>query len=181
MFDLNSKLQGVDQLQASLKALPPELAHKALSKSLMAGAQVIADEMSAEAPREKDIGPRQKNDQHLADAIVIKQEKNPVGSAAEVYVGPAKSVVAKARWIEYGAAAHAIVTKLTKAMRKFGQARKGVLASADQVFGSHVSHPGVHPKPFMRPAFAKAGPEAVAAISEALKPEIQAAAKKVKK
>jgi HK97 gp10 family phage protein len=181
-MDLDLKVTGLDQLAQNLTAFTKEIQDRALNSALVAGAQVVAKEMAAQSPRSHDIGPRQKNDQHIADSIVIKTESKPVGSAAEVYVGPSKSVSSKARWMELGAAAHAIVAKLTRQMMKSGVAAKKVLASSSQVFGSHVEHPGVHPRPFMRPALDASAKDALDAMKQSLaqsmKDAIRRAAKK---
>jgi HK97 gp10 family phage protein len=182
MFDMDLKVEGLDQLGQNLTAFTKEIQDKALNKMLLAGAQPVADEMAAQAPREHDIGPRQKQDVHIADNIVIKVEPNPQGSEAEVYVGPGKRTAYKANWIEFGAAAHAIVTKLTRSMKKSGQGRKKVLASSSQVFGTHVEHPGLNPRPFIRPALNAASGKAVAAmkasLAKSMKDAIRRAAKK---
>jgi HK97 gp10 family phage protein len=182
MFNMDLKVEGLDQLAQNLTAFSADIQQNALNKMLLAGAKPIADEMAAQAPREHDIGPRQHADVHIADSIVIKVEHNPNGSEAEVYVGPSKRVSWKANWIEFGAAAHAIVTKMTRSMRKSGDKRKKVLASSSQVFGTHVQHPGLSPRPFIRPALDAAGKTAVDAMKQSLaksmKDAIRRAAKK---
>jgi HK97 gp10 family phage protein len=182
MFDMDLKVEGLDQLAQNLSAFTAEIQDKALNTMLLAGAQPIAKEMAAQAPREHDIGPRQHADVHIADSIVIKLERKSIGSEAEVYVGPSKRVSWKANWIEFGAAAHAIVTKLTRSMRKAGDKRKKVLASSSQIFGTHVQHPGLSPRPFIRPALDTAGKDAVDAMKKSLaasmKNAIRRAAKK---
>jgi HK97 gp10 family phage protein len=181
MFDFDLKVNGMDQLGQNLSAFTAEIQDKALEKMLLAGAQPIAKEMEAQAPREHDIGPRKHEDVHIADSIVIKVERKPIGSDAEVYVGPSKRVSWKANWIEFGAAAHAIVTAMTKKMSKFGIKQKKVLASSSQIFGTHVQHPGVHPKPFIRPALDAAGPDAIAAMKTSLAKSIKDATRRASK
>jgi HK97 gp10 family phage protein len=175
-MDLSANVTGLDQLMKNLAAIAPELEKKALNEALVAGGHVIADEMAAEAPRAHDIGPRQKADQHIADSINVQVEKNPVGAAAEVYVGPSKAVTHKARWQEFGVTAHAIITKRAK---KGLSAGPKVLASQDAIFGTHVSHPGEAPRPFMRPALAASGAAAIQRIKESLAGSLAAAAKKL--
>ncbi|HEY2361201.1 MAG TPA: HK97-gp10 family putative phage morphogenesis protein [Candidatus Angelobacter sp.] len=179
MIDL--QLQGFDQLTQNLKAFANELQDTMLTNSLVAGAQEVKTEMQAQAPREKDVGPRQKGYQHIADNIVIKAEKNPNGSAAEVYVGPGKSTSYKARWIELGVTAHAIVARMTRQMRKQGIKSKKVLASADQIFGTHIEHPGLSPRPFMRPALQASAERAIAAMRDSLAKNLKAAIRKASK
>lgn len=181
MFDLDLKVNGMDQLGQNLSAFTADIKKNALTKMLLAGAQPVADEIAAQAPREHDIGPRQKNDVHIADNIVIKVEPKPNGSDAEVYVGPGKRTSWKANWIEFGATAHAIVTRMTRAMRKAGDKGKKVLASASQVFGTHVEHPGVHPKPFIRPALNAAGDKAIAAMKDSLANSVKTATRNASK
>jgi HK97 gp10 family phage protein len=182
MVELSLGVNGIDQLSKSLQALGPELAKKALNDALKAGALPIAQEMQDRAPREDDIGPRQKKDIHLADSITISVEKNPVGSAAEVYVGPSKSVTHKARWIELGVAVHAIALKMTRKMRKAGIKAKQVLTDGQGTFfGTHVNHPGFRPKPFMRPALDTRAKDAIEAARQSLVEGVAAAARKVNK
>jgi HK97 gp10 family phage protein len=176
--DLNLNVQGLDQLEQNLKAFSADIQEKALNTALVEGARVIAAEMKAEAPRGHDIGPRAKTEQHVADSIVIKVEPKPIGSAAEVYVGPSKRVSSKARWLELGAAAHGIVARLTRSMRKRGEKAKKVLASPDHIFGTHVQHPGIRPRPFMRPALDVSAKDAIEAIANSLKKSIAAAARR---
>jgi HK97 gp10 family phage protein len=181
MFDLDLKVNGMDQLGQNLKAFTADVQQNALEKMLLAGAQPIATEMEAQAPREHDIGPRKHEDVHIADSIVIKVERKPNGSDAEVYVGPSKRVSYKANWMEFGAAAHAIVTRMTRAMRKAGDAGKKVLASSSHVFGTHVEHPGLTPRPFIRPALDAAGPDAINAMKASLAKSIQDATRRANK
>jgi HK97 gp10 family phage protein len=178
MVDIDLTTSGLPDLQDNLKAFATEIQQKLLTNSLVAGAQEVKGEMQAQAPRSHNIGPRQKSDQHIADDIVIKIEKNPIDSAAEVYVGPGKSVSSKARWIELGVTAHAIVTRLTKLMRKQGDTGKKILASSSQIFGTHVEHPGLSPRPFMRPALQASARKAITAMRDSLAAGISAAAKK---
>jgi HK97 gp10 family phage protein len=178
MFDLDLNVTGIPQLQQNLQQFGQEIQDKGLNDMLVAGAKVIATEMKVQAPRAHDIGPRKKNDKHIADSIVIKVEPKPIGSAAEVYVGPSKNVSYKARWQEFGVTAHAIVAKLTRRMMKAGIAAKKVLASSDQVFGTHVEHPGEQPRPFMRPALDASGKDAVEAMKQSLIKSIAAATKR---
>lgn len=181
MVDFDLKLNGMDQLGKTLSAFTADIQQNALEKMLKAGAQPIADEMASQAPREHDIGPRRHDDVHIGDSIVIKVEHNPNGSDAEVYVGPSKRVSWKANWIEFGAHAHAIVTRMTRAMRKAGDKGKKVLASPSQIFGTHVQHPGVNPKPFIRPALDVAAPAAIEAMKKSLAKSIKDATRRVSK
>lgn len=167
---LNIDIKGLDQLGDALMKLPTEIAQKELTNALLAGGQVVADEMSAQAPRAADIGPRPKNDPHIADSIVVQAEKKVIGSAAEVYVGPNSAVGWRARFIELGTTAHAIIKK-----------RKKVLSDGISIFGTKVQHPGERPKPFMRSSLAVSANDALKAIKEKLAEGIQRAAKRVKK
>jgi HK97 gp10 family phage protein len=164
-MDITIEVKGLDQLEKNLQALPIELASKALVDSLVAGGNVLAVAMAALVP----VGETH-DGFHIANEIVVQVEKHPVGSAAEVYVGPSKRVAYRARWQEFGTAAHAITIK-----------RKKVLAGKTDVFGTKVEHPGERPRPFMRTALQAAGAEAVEAIKVKLADGIQKAAAKVNK
>lgn len=181
---LDIQIKGLDKLGEALQQLPIEIAQKELTNALKAGGNVVADEMEARAPREQDIGPRPKGYQHIADDIHVQAEKNVIGSAAEVYVGPGKDTDWKARWIEFGARAHVLVARRKKVLadQAAGLIFGGKVAFVDgKRTGKAVVHPGVHPRPFMRPALAAAAGDALKAIKDALADGIKRAAKRVKK
>jgi HK97 gp10 family phage protein len=161
-------VRGGEELYQALRQLPIDLQAAELGKALKAAGNTVADEMAIQAPREHSIGPRERGHEHLADSIVVVEERKPIDSAAEVYVGPNKNTGWRARFIEFGAAVHAIVKK-----------RKKVLASPDQVFGTHVDHPGVKPVPFMRRALDVSGPEAIKVFREQLAQGIKRVAAKL--
>jgi len=167
---LTIDIKGLNQLSDALMKLPTEIAQKELTNALLAGGHVVGDEMEAQAPRSQDIGPRPKNDQHIADNIVVQAEGKVIGSAAEVVVGPSKAVSAKARWTELGTTAHAILKK-----------HKKVLSDGTNIFGTKVYHPGERPRPFMRSSLAVSANAALDAIKKSLADGIQRAAKRVKK
>jgi HK97 gp10 family phage protein len=158
------EIQGLDQLSANLQALAPELKKKALVDALKAGAEVIATAMEEEAPRSSE------DEDHLADNIAIQVEKNPIGSAAEVYVGPNKKIAWRARFVEFGTAAHAIVAKRAKALAD---------KSRDKFFGRKVKHPITNPKPFMRIALQSSEGDALEAIQTSLAASLEQAAKNI--
>jgi HK97 gp10 family phage protein len=171
MVDIDLTVSGGDQLYSSMSQFPIELQVKELQDALKNGAgQVLADEMEATAPRSQDIGPRPKADQHTADNIVVAVEKHPIGSAAEVYVGPSSAISWRVRFIELGTTVHAIVIK-----------RKKALASATDVFGKKVNHPGNKPNPFMRRALDSKGQAAIDAFRQMLADGIARVAKKLNK
>ena len=162
-MDVTVSVKGLDDLDKALSALPGELARHALGNALMSGGEVIAEEMRAEVPRAASH-----DGFHLQDEIRVQQEKKPIDSAAEVYVGPSQRVAYRARWQEFGTTTHAIAIK-----------RKKVLASTDSIFGRKVTHPGQSPRPFMRTALQAKGSQAIDAIAQTLREEIPKAAKKV--
>lgn len=172
MFEVTLNVEGLDQLGKNLEALPAALAVKVLQDAMLAGGEVIAEKMEENAPRAHDIGPRQKGQQHIADDIQVQQEKKPIGSAAEVYVGPGKATAYRARWQEFGTASHAIRAKRAKMLADL---------AANEVFGSAVSHPGEPPRPFMRTALESAGGAAIEKIKETLAAGLADAAAKVNK
>jgi HK97 gp10 family phage protein len=165
-MDFTFDIQGEQELEKALLALPTAIAAKALTEAMLAGAQKVADAVEAGAPTGETHDGR-----HIKDEIVVQQEPKPIGSAVEFYVGPSGKVAWRAKFNEFGTTVHEIIHK-----------RKMVLADQpdSEIFGAKVIHPGQAPQPFMRNALAESGEEAIAAIRTKLTDGIQTAAASVK-
>lgn len=129
------QIHGLKELNAKLKRMAARDANRITRRGISKMAQVIRKEMRDRAPRE--TGDLRKN---LAYSI-----KRDLRGGFRGTVGP-KPKAFYARFIEFGTAAHLIPRKDTK-----GRKQKRIKIG-DKVYRS-VDHPGIQPRPFLRPAF----------------------------
>jgi HK97 gp10 family phage protein len=140
-------VQGLAELEKTLRQLPVKLETKILRGALRAGAAVFSVEVSARLPRKSG---------KLASTLRISTAVRRGVVSAKVVVGDSKKKgVFYAHMLEGGTKPHFIKAKPGKSLRLYG----GRMVK-------RVTHPGIRPRPFMGPAF-KAGTtaalEAVAA------------------
>lgn len=163
------QVKGLAELERFLDQLAPKLQNNVARGGLRAGAAVIAEEAKANCPE----GPASTRGMErygdypgaLRDSIRTgsrMQSGRPVG-----YVkagGKVKGASAfYAHIVEYGAAAHGIG-------RKYGGLK--AVAFGGMVRNS-VWHPGMQPKPFLRPAFDAKAQEAVIAVGNYIKARLE--------
>lgn len=129
------QISGLKELNAKLKKMASRDANRITRRGISKMAQIIRKEMRAQAPRE--TGDLRKN-------IAYKIFRDSRG-CFRGKVGPRPKAF-YARFIEFGTAAHMIPRKDTK-----GRPQKK-LKIGNRVLTS-VTHPGIRPKPFLRPAF----------------------------
>ncbi|RYF64041.1 MAG: HK97 gp10 family phage protein, partial [Comamonadaceae bacterium] len=132
------KVKGLAELNQFLSQLPAKVEANVLRGALRAGANVVADEVKTQAP--------------VATGELRDSFKVRTSSRKGVAMATVRTKVFYARFIEFGVAAHKIVGKANGVLR-FGDTTVRV-----------VDHPGIRPRPFMRPALdSKAGAATVAA------------------
>ena len=129
------QISGLKELQASLDRLAKRDSNRIARRGISKMAQIIRKEMRAQAPRE--TGDLRKN----LNYRIFRDSRGGFRGK----VGP-KPQAFYARFIEFGTAAHIIPRKDTK-----GRPQKK-LRIGNNVYAS-VKHPGITPKPFLRPAF----------------------------
>ena len=140
---------GLNQLVQALKEQKGRIIKDA-KKAVRMGANIIRKEMRAKAPAKT---------RYLRKSIQIKIDGR--GGQVIAKIGPSSKAY-WARFIEYGASPHAIRIK-----------RKQILSDGTNVFGREVAHPGVRPKPFIRPAFDTKVEEAKQAIADQLRQALE--------
>lgn len=133
MLEVN--INGLKELDASLKLLPEKMQRNVLRAALRAGSKEIADEAKRLAPVKSG---------RLRDSIRVTSRIKYGQPTAKVVAGGRSKDKKKSAWyahfIEFGTAAHIVRAKTAKALA-FGNTR---------VF--EVQHPGGQKKPFLRPA-----------------------------
>ena len=129
------KIDGLKELNAKLKRMSARDSNRIVRRGISKMAQVIRKEMRERAP--VDSGDLKKN---IGFKIFRDQRGGFRGQ-----VGP-KPKAFYARFIEFGSASHIIPRKDTK-----GRKQKAIKIG-DKTYKS-VTHPGISPKPFLRPAF----------------------------
>lgn len=139
-------VKGLAELQKFLSQLPAKMETKIMRGAVRAGAVVLRDEAKAQVP--VDSG-------QLRDGLKVStRSRRGVVSASVKATGPHSYV---ARWMEYGVAAHPIA------------AANGGSLFFGGFFHKSAEHPGITPRPFMRPALDNAGGQAVVAAGQYIK------------
>lgn len=155
-----SKVTGMAELQAMLLQVPALVEANIKRGALAAAANVIAEQARLNIPAgqvsSKNRALYGGYSGALRDSIRVRTFIPPDGESRAVVKAGGKAkggaITYYAWWIEHGTAAHAIKPKDGKAL-KFGDH-----------FARTIKHPGLAPRPFMRPALDAAHAAAVAAF-----------------
>ena len=139
-------VRGLKELDTFLAQLPNNIQYKLMRGALRAGINVIKDEVKANVPV--------KSGTLRAGIKVSTRSSRGVVSAKVKTTGKHAHI---ARWLEYGVAAHIIRPRRKKSLSFGGTAVEG------------VNHPGLKPKPFMRPALDKRAQEALTVVAQQMK------------
>lgn len=143
-------ITGLADLQKFLDQLPAKMEANIMRSALRAGANTI----KAEAQRQLASNGSVKTGILSKGLKVSTRAKRGTVTASVKALGKHSHI---ARWIEFGTAAHAITSK-----------NKGFLKFAGGIYKA-VNHPGMKPRPFMRPAIDSQSAAAVVAVGEAIK------------
>lgn len=139
------RVKGLADLNKFLQQLPAKMEQNVLRSALRAGANVVRDEAKANVPVDSGL---------LRDGLKVSTNSRRGRVTAKVKATGRHAYIAP--WLEYGTAAHKIVSK-----------GKGLYFGG--MFARGVQHPGSRPKPFMRPALDSQAQQAVIAIGNAIK------------
>lgn len=143
---MSSNVTGLKELQAFLDQLPAKIEANIMRSALRAGANVVLAEVKINVPEKTGV---------LKAGLKVGTRSRRGVVTATVKAGGKHGHLAK--WIEFGAAAHFIKPKTAKSLFFAGLMRDG------------VDHPGIKPKPFMRPALDSQSQAALLAVGEAIK------------
>lgn len=166
MADIN--VTGLRELQAFMDQLAPKLEQNVMRGALRAGVNVIKREVQARCPVGAPSETGRKRYKLYAGALrdSIRSGVYAKGGRVTAYVrvgGKVKktgALVWYAHLVEFtGAAPHLIKAPVGKALT-IGAGIKPVV---------EVNHPGMTPRPFLRPAFAGQAQNAIAAAAEYMK------------
>lgn len=147
MTDSLTHVKGLKELTGFLTKLPEKVQNNILRGALRAGAKVVQEEAKRNAP--VDTG-------KLRDGIKVgSRKKGGIVTASVKTTGPHGFL---ANWMEFGVAAHTIVAE-----------KGGFLFVDNDTFAQSVEHPGLQPKPFMRPALEGKATEATVATGNYMK------------
>lgn len=152
-MEIGIKIKGLAEMDQALTAFPTRVQRAMLGKSLRAAAKVVQAAARANVPVETGTLRRalavrslKRNGTASKMGVGIRSIKRSFanssanrrqGRAGKVYLVPAAYY---GRYLEFGAKRHPIV------------ARGKVLAGNGRIFGKKVNHPGVTPRPFLKPA-----------------------------
>lgn len=146
---------GLKELQAFLDQLPAKLERNVMRGALRAGAtKELLPEVQANLLSEGAV----KTGELIAGLKVKTGARGGKVTASVIATGPHAYI---GKWIEYGVKAHKIAVKTGWLF--FGG-----------IFAKVVQHPGLRPRPFMRPALDRAGSAAVVAAANYMKERLEA-------
>jgi len=144
------KIKGLAELQQFLNQLPAKMEANVLRTALRAGANVIRDEVKATVPVKTGT---------LRDGFKVSTNSRRGRVSAKVKATGKHAFIAP--WLEYGVAAHKITSKKAKGLFFGG------------LFAKSVEHPGIRPRPFMRPALDTRAQQALMAVGQKIKQRLQ--------
>ena len=166
---MNAKVKGLKELAHMMQQLPEKMEKNVMRGALRAGAKVLEAETLNNVPVDQGA---------LKKSIKIRTSNKRGEIVASV-----RATDFKARWIEYGTAAHwikvdekAAPTRMTRRGLKAvsvstlnEMAAKGSLKIGETFAGASVLHPGAKAQPYMRPALDAKSTEAVIAAGNYIK------------
>lgn len=142
----DATVTGLKELQAFLDQLPAKVEANIMRAALRQGANVVRAQAQANVPVKSGL---------LKAGIKVSTRSRRGVVTASIKAGGKHGFLAK--WLEYGTAAHFIKPKNAKSLFFAGLMRDS------------VDHPGVKPKPFLRPALDSQAQAALLAVGEAIK------------
>lgn len=140
-------VKGFPQLGAALRAIPEKMERNIMRSALNAGAKVIKKGVEVQLRSNGSI----KTGELVRGLRTSSRITRPGLVTAKVATGGKHGFIAP--WIEFGTAAHRIVAKKAKFLF-FG------------MFAKAIEHPGIRPKPFMRPGLADNAQQATNAVGD---------------
>jgi HK97 gp10 family phage protein len=149
---INTKIDGLKELDDLLKDLPDRVARRQLVGALRAGAGSLQKEVIANAPD----SPKIHKFGDLRENIKVRFIRATQRNAVAVAVTTGRAFYA--HWVEFGREAVRVV-------------KKKVLSDGKQFFGTEVA--AQPPRPFMRPAFDTKGRQIIDTIVKRLKAGIE--------
>ena len=162
-------LTGFKELQAALKQLPQEMAHKAIRKGALSGVGVMRKAAKANVPQRRG---------KLMKKIRAKLKKGGPSMWEAVYQLGATRAAFYGLFLEFGTRPHVIKPRLLPRL-KDGKTYKAL--GKDGIFGTRVNHPGIKASRWLSRAFDQNIDAAIEQSRKVLKREIEKAAKALPK
>lgn len=139
-MDGSVKVTGLREMNSALKKLDAKVANKISRAGIAEAAKVMRKEMRERAPR--DSGNLRKNIKYKLRRFQRRGFTGTVGVTRKAFY---------AGFIEYGSSPHRLPAE--KIGRGRGKRKNNAKISFDGGVFSGANHPGISPKPFLRPAF----------------------------
>lgn len=159
-MDTSFQITGLQELQAAMQSLPARIERNIMAGAITAGTRVILNEAKARAP-----------EQDIRSALSQRQKKGRKGEVIrEVYIKRKKGLdVFYAKFFEFGTASY--YTGKGRSVRKPYKIPKtaGKLKIGENFVTGQVTHPGIKPQPFLRPALDIKAREAIRTVQEYIK------------
>ena len=174
------QIHGFDELAAALQKMPGEIARKHLQKAVYAGAVVVRNEAKARASRS--------SGQLASQGIIARVDRKTDWYTKKYQIGLHRKYGWYGRFLEFGTSPHEISARYYQKVRRIGSGRVkgrntkvftrrgsgaralhfGYGAGSMGRYAVRVQHPGIKPRPFLRPAFDNNTSQIIAAIGRQL-------------
>lgn len=157
------KIEGLAELNKMLQQLPAKVEKNIIRGGLRAGAAVFRDKTKANIPA-----------QMLALKRSIRITTNTRSGRITATVVAGNKDAYYAHWIEYGTASYYQGKGRTVGQPYAIRPRGGAAALRfNNIFTGGVIHPGIRPRPYMRPAVDSGTQEAIRAMVDYMKARIE--------
>lgn len=172
------KLEGFEEMQRLLKAMPDATAKKVVESAVRVGANTLKKYVQMKAPvyqfraHARVIRGRQYSrfPGQLSKSIIVRRNRDVRYPVVAFFIAVKKSVF-WAHMVEFGTKAHKItVTKGTKLLADYARGMK---------FGRTVNHPGATAQPFFRPGLDEGTPHAMRAMAQQMAKALKMQAEKL--
>ena len=153
------EVKGLADLQRALQDLPVKIERNVMRGAVNAGGQVFRKEARANVPVKSG---------DLRNSIRVSVRVSTKAGRVDGTVKAGDRKAFYAHMVEFGTQRHVI------------KARKGGMLNIGGRLVSQVDHPGARAKPFMRPAFDKAGQASIAAFADYIRKRLPTEVAKLK-
>jgi HK97 gp10 family phage protein len=159
-MDASFNITGLKELQTAMQDLPARIERNIMAGAIAAGTRIILNEAKVRAP-----------DQDIKKALSQRQKKGRKGEIIrEVYIKQKKGMnLFYAKFFEFGTASYYTGKGRSKGAPYKIPKRPGVLKIGENFVTGQVTHPGIKPQPFMRPALDTKASEAIRTMQAYIK------------
>lgn len=171
-MEFSYKIRGLDEAIKLFDKLPEAFQGKVAVDAVRAGAQVYLKDLKrrtqhlGEGKLARSVRAFHKPSKNKHETVFVVKVRSPIAHLLEFGTAPHKIVAGSRKHYPEGFVATPGMGR--KGLRAAMNVRRKVLADKAKgvIFGTVINHPGVSPRPFMRPAFDENYPKVFKIINE---------------